>query len=263
VTRDHDHRGSRRHRRRPRAGGEPRIRRAVRPTPPGLHARPARRCRGPPRVPPSRAGRRCRFTGARQRAGLPAERRWPPGPGEVAEPAHTREQGKPLRAARGEVDLAAGWVRAQPPALTLAPQPLVNRRGRGNRPAPGPPTAWSRPSAPSNFPIILSVCKFAPRAAGWQHRGAQARTRHTSVDPPWWARSCGSCFRRGTLNVIAGGASLGTALVRSADGRAGVVHRPRYPTGRLIAAQAAADFKASGTRTRRATIRRSSCPARR
>jgi acyl-CoA reductase-like NAD-dependent aldehyde dehydrogenase len=147
----------------------------------------------------------------------------------------TREQGKPLRQAEGEVALAAEWF-ARTAELSLAPESLgtgvvLERLPHGVIAA----------IAPANFPIILSVTKIAPALLA----GNTVLLKPSPLTPL-------SSLRMGELlaevlppdvfAVVTGGGEVGTALAGHPDVRM-VSFTGSVPTGRAIATRAAAAFK--------------------
>ncbi|MDX3382451.1 aldehyde dehydrogenase family protein [Streptomyces niveiscabiei] len=151
----------------------------------------------------------------------------------------TTEQGKPLRHAEAEVRLAADWF-AHTARLELSPCRLVDEpavRVGLERVPHGVVAAV----APSNYPVLLAVCKIAPALLA-----GNTVVLKPSPDTPLTSLKAGLILSEvlpaGTFAVVDGGAALGVRLtghplVRliSFTGSAGV--------GRAIARQASADLK--------------------
>ncbi|MEU4210419.1 aldehyde dehydrogenase family protein [Streptomyces sp. NPDC026206] len=157
---------------------------------------------------------------------------------EVAE-LLTREQGKPLRDARAEVRLACDWfghtARLCPGADRLvddaAAHITLNRVPHGVVAA----------IAPSNFPLVLAVCKIAPALLA-----GNTVVLKPSPDTPLSSLLMGEALRDalppGVLTVVAGDAALGAALTGHPAVRL-ISFTGSVATGRTIARTAAGDFK--------------------
>jgi acyl-CoA reductase-like NAD-dependent aldehyde dehydrogenase len=150
----------------------------------------------------------------------------------------TREQGKPLAAARGEVDLAADWFR-HTAALTLAPESLVDE--------PGVQVAMDRVPygvvaaiAPSNYPLILAVTKLAPALLAG-NTVVLKPSPMTPLSSVLMAEVMSGVLPPGVLTVVVGDAELGQALVGHPD-VALVSFTGSVGVGRRIAAAAAGRF---------------------
>ncbi len=147
----------------------------------------------------------------------------------------TREQGKPLRQAEGEVALAAEWF-ARTAELSLTPEPLgtgvvLERLPHGVIAA----------IAPANFPIILSVTKIAPALLA----GNTVLLKPSPLTPLSSLRMgelLASILPADVFTVVTGGGELGAALTGHPTVRM-VSFTGSVPTGRAIAAHAAAQFK--------------------
>ncbi|WP_267246231.1 aldehyde dehydrogenase family protein [Streptomyces sp. PR69] len=147
----------------------------------------------------------------------------------------SREQGKPLAAARAEVRLSADWF-GHTAALELAAEELTagdDARITMERVPHGVVAAI----APSNFPIILSVCKFAPALLA-----GNTVVVKPSPETPLSTLRVGEvlrdCLPPGVLNVVSGDHTLGRALTEhpSVDM---ISFTGSVETGRAIARQAA------------------------
>nr|MDT0656958.1 aldehyde dehydrogenase family protein [Micromonospora sp. DSM 115978] len=156
---------------------------------------------------------------------------------EVAE-LLTREQGKPLSAARAEVGLAADWF-GHTADLDLDEVDLVRDGGRRitmRRVPAGPVVAI----APANFPIILAVTKIAPAVLA----GNAVVFKPSPLTPLSSLRMgelLGSVLPPGVLNTVSGGATLGRAL--ATDPRARMISfTGSVETGISIAAGAATNL---------------------
>ncbi|MFG1801848.1 aldehyde dehydrogenase family protein [Micromonospora carbonacea] len=150
----------------------------------------------------------------------------------------SREQGKPLAAARAEVDLSAGWfghtadlpgtdeVVAAGPAASI----MIGRVPHGVVAA----------IAPSNFPIILAVCKVAPALLA-----GNAVVLKPSPETPLATLRTGELLAShlppGVLSVLSGDHALGKALTTH-PGIDMVSFTGSVGTGQAIAEQAAGRF---------------------
>ncbi|MEU2957392.1 aldehyde dehydrogenase family protein [Streptomyces albidoflavus] len=147
----------------------------------------------------------------------------------------SREQGKPLAAARAEVRLSADWF-GHTAELKLDAEEL--------RPADGARITLERVPhgvvaaiAPSNFPIILSVCKFAPALLAGNTVVVKP-SPETPLSTLRMGELLRDCLPPGVLNVVSGDHSLGRALTEhpSVDM---ISFTGSVETGRAIARQAA------------------------
>jgi acyl-CoA reductase-like NAD-dependent aldehyde dehydrogenase len=151
----------------------------------------------------------------------------------------TAEQGKPLRDARAEVDLAAHWF-AHSAELSLRPERLVDEPATQvslTRVPIGPVAAI----APSNFPIILSVTKIAPALLA----GNTVVLKPSPLTPLSSLRMTellAEVLPAGVLNTVSGGHEVGAWL--SGDPAIGLVSfTGSVAAGREIARTAAATFR--------------------
>ncbi|MEU7576096.1 aldehyde dehydrogenase family protein [Streptomyces sp. NPDC041068] len=151
----------------------------------------------------------------------------------------TREQGKPLKHARAEVVLAADWF-AHTARLDLAPERLVDEPGArvGLERVPHGVVAAI---APSNYPVLLAVCKIAPALLA-----GNTVVLKPSPDTPMSSLMMGRVLNEilpaGTFTVVSGGAELGARLTVHPAVRL-VSFTGSVGAGRTIARQAAADLK--------------------
>ncbi|MFI1104426.1 aldehyde dehydrogenase family protein [Streptomyces melanogenes] len=151
----------------------------------------------------------------------------------------TREQGKPLKHARAEVGLAADWF-AHTARLELAPRRLVDEpaaRVRLERVPHGVVAAI----APSNYPILLAVCKIAPALLAG-NTVVLKPSPDTPMSSLMMGRILSEVLPAGTFAVVDGGAELGARLTAHPVVRL-VSFTGSVGTGRAIARQAAADLK--------------------
>lgn len=151
----------------------------------------------------------------------------------------TAEQGKPLRDARAEVELAADWFR-ETAALSLRPERLVDEpaaRVTLDRTPIGPVAAI----APSNFPIILSVTKIAPALLAG-NTVVLKPSPHTPLSTLLMGEALAEVLPAGVLNTVSGGADLGPALTGHPGIRM-ISFTGSVESGRAIAGAAAADLK--------------------
>ncbi|RCV48996.1 aldehyde dehydrogenase [Marinitenerispora sediminis] len=156
---------------------------------------------------------------------------------EVAELV-TREQGKPLRAALAEVRLSADWF-TRTADLVIAPEePVADRAARVT--VERVPHGVVAAIAPSNFPIILAVCKVAPALLA-----GNTVVLTPSPATPLSTLLMGEILRDGlppgVLNVISGGTAISRALTEHPAVRL-ISFTGSVETGRAIARQAAPRF---------------------
>ncbi|WP_308408791.1 aldehyde dehydrogenase family protein [Streptomyces sp. AC627_RSS907] len=151
----------------------------------------------------------------------------------------TREQGKPLRHARAEVRLAADWF-AHTAHLDLSPRPLVDEPA-AHVTLERVPHGVVAAIAPSNYPVLLAVCKIAPALLA-----GNTVVLKPSPDTPLSSLMMGDTLREvlppGTFAVVGGGTELGARLTVHPAVRL-VSFTGSVGTGRAIARQAAADLK--------------------
>ncbi|MFI1170251.1 aldehyde dehydrogenase family protein [Streptomyces melanogenes] len=151
----------------------------------------------------------------------------------------TREQGKPLKHARAEVRLAAEWF-GHTARLELAPQRLVDEPGArvGLERVPHGVVAAI---APSNYPILLAVCKIAPALLAG-NTVVLKPSPDTPMSSLMMGRILSEVLPAGTFAVVDGGAELGARLTAHPVVRL-VSFTGSVGAGRAIARQAAADLK--------------------
>jgi len=151
----------------------------------------------------------------------------------------SREQGKPLRAATGEVMGAAAWLRtfAQ---LEIKPELLVDddkRRIEVVRKPLGPTVAI----APWNFPVVLLAWKLGPALLAGNTVVAKP-SPFTPLSSLLVGELLRPLFPPGVLNVLSGGNELGALLVSHPRTRK-VSFTGSVMTGKKIAAACADDLK--------------------
>jgi acyl-CoA reductase-like NAD-dependent aldehyde dehydrogenase len=158
--------------------------------------------------------------------------------GEVAR-LLTAEQGKPLRQAQAEVELAAEWF-GHTAALSLRPEALVDEaavRATLHRVPVGTVAAI----APFNYPVILAVTKVAPALLA----GNAVVLKPSPLTPLATLRMgelLAAALPPGVLNTVTGGVEVGATLVRHP--RVGMVSfTGSIEAGQAIAGAAAAAFK--------------------
>ncbi|MFF3645572.1 aldehyde dehydrogenase family protein [Streptomyces sp. NPDC002564] len=151
----------------------------------------------------------------------------------------TREQGKPLRHARAEIRLAADWF-AHTARLELAPERLVDEPA-ARVDLERVPYGVVAAVAPSNYPVLLAVCKIAPALLA-----GNTVVLKPSPDTPLSGLTMGRILAQvlpeGTFTVVAGGAELGARLTVHPTVRL-VSFTGSVDAGRAIARQAASDLK--------------------
>ncbi|MBW1600748.1 aldehyde dehydrogenase family protein [Streptomyces sp. JJ66] len=147
----------------------------------------------------------------------------------------SREQGKPLAAARAEVRLAADWFE-HTAGLRLVPEEPTTKDG-AHITVERVPHGVVAAIAPSNFPIILSVCKFAPALLAGNTVVVKP-SPETPLSTLRMGELLNDCLPRGVLNVISGDHALGRALTAhpSVDM---ISFTGSVETGRAIARRAA------------------------
>lgn len=148
------------------------------------------------------------------------------------------EQGKPVRAARAEVDLSAGWF-GHTAELSLPVEVLV-RDAAADITMSREPYGVVAAVAPSNFPVILSLCKVAPALLA-----GNTVVLKPSPQTPLATLRIGEilqdCLPPGVLNVVSGADALGPALTAH-PGIDLISFTGSVGTGRAIARQAAGRF---------------------
>ncbi|MFC7328639.1 aldehyde dehydrogenase family protein [Marinactinospora rubrisoli] len=149
----------------------------------------------------------------------------------------TREQGKPLRAAAAETRSAADWF-ARTADLALAAEELADHGARVA--VERVPYGVVAAIAPSNFPVLLAVCKVAPALLA----GNTVVLTPSPVTPLATLRM-GEILRDvlppGVLNVISGDTAISRALTEHPAVRL-ISFTGSVETGRAIARQAAPRF---------------------
>jgi acyl-CoA reductase-like NAD-dependent aldehyde dehydrogenase len=128
----------------------------------------------------------------------------------------TLEQGKPIARARAEVQLAADWF-GLTAALRLAPESLCDD-GSSRITMHRVPLGVVAAVTPSNYPIILAVCKIAPALLA-----GNPVVLKPSPDTPLSSLAMMAALQEilppGVLNVVNGDGDLGRCLVRHPDVR--------------------------------------------
>jgi acyl-CoA reductase-like NAD-dependent aldehyde dehydrogenase len=149
------------------------------------------------------------------------------------------EQGKPQRAALGEVQGAVAWLRAFA-RLPVEDEVLVDderRRIRVVRRALGPVAAIT----PWNYPVALLAWKLAPALLAGNTVVVKP-SPFTPLATLLVGEILAPCLPPGVLNVLAGGDELGAALVAHPAVRK-VSFTGSAQTGRRVMAAAAGDLK--------------------
>ncbi len=93
----------------------------------------------------------------------------------------TAEQGKPLKAAAFEVAEMARWLEYSA-GLDL-PRAVLQDDEQGHAELVHRPLGVVAAITPWNYPLLLAGVEAGARAAGRQHRGAQAVAVHAAVHP--------------------------------------------------------------------------------
>lgn len=150
----------------------------------------------------------------------------------------TAEQGKPLRHALAEVDLSAAWF-GHTAAYSLPDETLV-RDASADITLSRVPHGVVAAIAPSNFPVILSLCKVAPALFA-----GNTVVLKPSPQTPLATLRIGEILQEalpaGVLNVVSGGNDLGRTLTTH-PGVGLVSFTGSVETGRAIARDAADSF---------------------
>ncbi|MER6662906.1 aldehyde dehydrogenase family protein [Amycolatopsis japonica] len=149
----------------------------------------------------------------------------------------TREQGKPLRSAYAEVDLAAGWF-DHTAALSLEPETVAD--GGTRITVEHVPHGVIAAIAPSNFPLILAVTKLAPALLA----GNTVVLKPSPLTPLATTRMAellSEVLPRGVCTAVTGGSRLGAALCEHPAVRL-ISFTGSVETGTAIARSAAARF---------------------
>jgi acyl-CoA reductase-like NAD-dependent aldehyde dehydrogenase len=148
------------------------------------------------------------------------------------------EQGKPLGSALAEVELSAGWF-GHTAELSLPVEVLV-RDSSCDITLAREPYGVVAAIAPSNFPIILAICKVAPALLA----GNAVVLKPSPLTPLSTLRIgevLQDCLPPGVLNVVSGADALGEALTTHPDVRL-ISFTGSVATGRTIARHAAGRF---------------------
>ncbi|MET9319560.1 aldehyde dehydrogenase family protein [Streptomyces sp. NPDC003038] len=148
------------------------------------------------------------------------------------------EQGKPAPAARAEVQLSADWF-SHTADLRLGVEELGDDSATIT--LERVPHGVVAAIAPSNFPIILSVCKFAPALLAG-NTVVLKPSPETPLSTLRMAEVLRDCLPPGVLNVVAGDHALGEALT-SHPGIDMISFTGSVATGRAIARQAAGHLR--------------------
>src|SRR5690606_35882153 len=147
----------------------------------------------------------------------------------------SREQGKPLPAAKREILSARSYLQyfVEKPAA----QEIIRRDPNRTVEAVRAPLGVVGLIVPWNFPIVLLAMKLGP--ALWTGNTVVAKPAPTtSLTTLAIARLFAGCLPAGVFNTVTGGAELGASLV-SHEGVAKVSFTGSTPTGKRIMAGAA------------------------
>jgi acyl-CoA reductase-like NAD-dependent aldehyde dehydrogenase len=154
-------------------------------------------------------------------------------------PLLTREQGKPLREARGEIERAAqrfGWFAE----LRLGAE-LVEENGEFRTDVRRRPLGPVAAITPWNFPVQLGAAKVAPALAAGNPVVLKP-SPYTPLTSLEFGRVLAEVLPPGVFNVVSGRDPLGEWLVTHPGIRA-INFTGSVPTGRRVAVAAAADLK--------------------
>ncbi len=151
----------------------------------------------------------------------------------------TREQGKPLRHARAEVRLAAAWF-ARTAELGIPSERLVDESD-ARVDLERVPYGVVAAIAPSNYPVLLAVCKVAPALLAG-NTVVLKPSPDTPLSSLMMGRILGEVLPPGTFAVVDGDVELGARLTVHPAVRL-VSFTGSVTAGRAIARQAAADLK--------------------
>ncbi|MFE2040282.1 aldehyde dehydrogenase family protein [Streptomyces sp. NPDC059477] len=151
----------------------------------------------------------------------------------------TREQGKPLRHALAEVRAAADWF-AHTAALGLRRRRLVDD-GRAEISLEHVPYGVVAAIAPSNFPLLLAVCKIAPALLAG-NTVVLKPAPETPLSSLLMGELLSEVLPPGTLSVVSGDAAVGALLARHNAVRL-ISFTGSIRVGQDIARAAATDLK--------------------
>ncbi|MEW2394188.1 aldehyde dehydrogenase family protein [Streptomyces venezuelae] len=151
----------------------------------------------------------------------------------------TREQGKPLRHARAEVRLAADWF-ARTAELGIEAERLVDETA-ARVDLERVPHGVVAAIAPSNYPVLLAVCKIAPALLAG-NTVVLKPSPDTPLSSLMMGRILGGVLPAGTFAVVDGDVELGARLTVHPAVRL-VSFTGSVAAGRAIARQASADLK--------------------
>ncbi|MEU3601341.1 aldehyde dehydrogenase family protein [Streptomyces sp. NPDC006798] len=151
----------------------------------------------------------------------------------------TREQGKPLRDALREVRSAADWF-ARTAALGLRGRRLVDD-GTSEITLQRVPYGVVAAIAPSNFPLLLAVCKIAPALLAG-NTVVLKPAPETPLSSLLMVELLAGVLPPGTLGVVCGDGAVGERLTRHEAVRL-ISFTGSIPVGRAIAGAAAAGLK--------------------
>jgi acyl-CoA reductase-like NAD-dependent aldehyde dehydrogenase len=151
----------------------------------------------------------------------------------------TREQGRPVDAARGEIMVAVTWLRAY--AAMEIPDHIIDK-GDGQRvEVRHVPLGVVCAIAPWNFPVNLSFWKIAPALAA----GNTIVLKPSPFTPLCMLKAgelLKDVFPAGVLNIVTGGDELGP-LMTSHPGFAKISFTGSTATGKRVMESAAHDLK--------------------
>lgn len=154
-------------------------------------------------------------------------------------PLFTREQGRPVAMAVGEIAVSAGWLDyyadLEPPAITVRNLPdrtiEISRR----------PVGVAAAITPWNAPVLLAMWKIAPALAV----GATMVLKpspYTPLTTLALGQVLAAALPPGVLNIVSGTGSLGQQIVSHPTPRK-IAFTGSIPTGKAVAVAAAHDLK--------------------
>ena len=151
----------------------------------------------------------------------------------------TKEQGRPIRGAKGEIAIGVQWLRAH--AVMEPPVHRLDTEDGGSIETRYVPLGVVGAISPWNFPVNLSIWKIAPALLA-----GNTVILKPSPFTPLCMLKIGELFRdifpAGVLNIISGGDALGPAMT-SHSGFAKISFTGSTATGKRVLESASADLK--------------------
>ncbi|HZV08154.1 MAG TPA: aldehyde dehydrogenase family protein, partial [Novosphingobium sp.] len=152
----------------------------------------------------------------------------------------TREQGRPLAQALGEVQYGAAILDSYA-AFTVPDEVLAERPGAAPVQVVRAPLGVVAAITPWNVPVLLLLRDIVPALLAGNTVVAKP-SEHTPLSSLALGRALADIFPAGVLNILAGGKELGAELTRHPD-VAKVTFTGSVRGGKAVAAQTAGDLK--------------------